>query len=113
MIGIDQLLVVSGTTDSNAAVLAANPGTGDGITVLGTTLVVKRFTDTPINAPGVTRHRVAGKWLCGGASNAGAGVLRRFFADAELEELSRQIKPETDSGLTLRRWLAGRTFPGG
>ena len=75
---------------------------GDGITVLGTTLVMKCFTETPLNAPGVTSHRVGGRWLCGGASNAGAGVLRRFYSDDQLSELSRQINPDTDSGLRLR-----------
>ena len=95
------LKVMAGTTDSNASVLAANPGPGDGITVLGTTLVMKRFTDVPISATGITRHKVGGRWLCGGASNAGAGVLRRFFTDEELKELSRQIDPDTSSGLVL------------
>ncbi len=72
---------MAGTTDSNAAVLATDPGDDDGITVLGTTLVMKRFTALPIHAPGITSHRVGGRWLCGGASNAGAGVLRQFFSD--------------------------------
>ena len=64
--------IVAGTTDSNAAVLATYPGDDDGITVLGTTLVMKRFTAHPIHGPGITSHRVGGRWLCGGASNAGA-----------------------------------------
>ena len=96
------LQVVAGTTDSNAAVLAADPGPDDGITVLGTTLVMKRFMAAPIRGAGVTVHRVGGQWLCGGASNAGGGVLRRFFSDDLLAELSRQIDPDRDSGLTLR-----------
>ena len=95
------LQVVAGTTDSNAAVLAADPGHDDGITVLGTTLVIKRFTTQPIHGVGITRHRVGGRWLCGGASNTGGGILRRFFNDDQLEELSRQIDPESDSGLTF------------
>ena len=106
------VLVVAGTTDSNAAVLASAPKLDDGITVLGTTLVMKRFTETPIHAIGITRHRIGGQWLCGGASNAGAGVLRRFFTDAELVELSRQINPEKDSGLELLPLPAqGERFP--
>lgn len=101
------LLVVAGTTDSNAAVLAADPGPDDGVTVLGTTLVMKRLMAAPIRGAGVTVHRVGGQWLCGGASNAGGGVLRRFFSDDLLAELSRQIDPERNSGLTLRP-LPGR-----
>ena len=108
----EQLKVIAGTTDSNAAVLAADPGDDDGITVLGTTLVMKRFTDRPIRGPGITSHRVGGRWLCGGASNAGCGVLSRFFDDELLKELSRQIDPETDSGLSLRPYpTRGERFP--
>ena len=108
----EDLLIVAGTTDSNAAVLAAEPDATEGVTVLGTTLVMKRFTEQPLQAQGVTRHRVGGRWLCGGASNAGAGVLRRFFSDAQLVELSRQIDPETDSGLFYRPLPApGERFP--
>jgi sugar (pentulose or hexulose) kinase len=104
--------IVAGTTDSNAAVLATDPGDDDGITVLGTTLVMKRFTALPIHAPGITSHRVGGRWLCGGASNAGAGVLRQFFSDELLLELSRQINPETNSGLAFRPLpRPGERFP--
>ncbi len=104
--------VVAGSTDANAAVLAANPQAGDGITLLGTTLVLKQFCDKPIQAPGVSCHRVAGRWLVGGASNAGAGILRRFFSDDQLIELSRQINPAQPSGLSLRpSSVIGERFP--
>jgi sugar (pentulose or hexulose) kinase len=104
--------VVAGSTDANAAVLAANPRAGDGITLLGTTLVLKQFCDKPIQAPGVSCHRVAGRWLVGGASNAGAGILRRFFSDDQLIELSRQINPAQPSGLALRpSSVIGERFP--
>ena len=93
--------VVAGSTDANAGVLAANPQEGDGISVLGTTLVLKQFVASPISAPGVSCHRVDGRWLLGGASNAGAGILRRFFSDAQIAELSRQIDPHRPSGLDL------------
>ena len=93
--------VVAGSTDANAAVLAADPQPGDGITVLGTTLVLKQFVERPIQAPGVSCHRVDGRWLLGGASNAGAGILRRFFNDEQIGELSRQIDPDRPTGLDL------------
>ncbi|MEX1316305.1 MAG: FGGY-family carbohydrate kinase [Synechococcaceae cyanobacterium] len=99
--------VVAGSTDANAAVLAAEPGDHDGVSVLGTTLVLKQWCAQPIRGPGVSCHRVAGRWLVGGASNAGAGVLRRYFSDQQLAELSRQIDPATRSGLALRP-LPGR-----
>ncbi|MFM7085616.1 MAG: FGGY-family carbohydrate kinase [Cyanobium sp.] len=104
--------VVAGSTDANAGVLAADPQEGDGITVLGTTLVLKQFVAAPISAPGVSCHRVGGRWLLGGASNAGAGILRRFFSDAEIAELSRQIDPRRPSGLDLLPLPArGERFP--
>ncbi|MEB3185554.1 MAG: FGGY-family carbohydrate kinase [Cyanobacteriota bacterium] len=104
--------VVAGTTDANAGVLAADPSPGDGITVLGTTLVLKQFCPRPLQGPGISCHRVAGRWLVGGASNAGAGVLRLFFSDGQLEELSRQIDPRQPSGLSLRPLpAAGERFP--
>ena len=104
--------VVAGSTDANAAVLAADPQPGDGITVLGTTLVLKQFCPLPIQGPGISCHRVGGRWLVGGASNAGAGVLRQFFTDGQLAELSRQIDPRQASGLALRPLPSrGERFP--
>lgn len=103
----DQCLVVAGSTDANAGVLAAEPRGGDGITVLGTTLVLKQFCPEPIEGPGISCHRVAGRWLVGGASNAGAGILRHFFSDEQIAELSRQIDPSQPTGLQLRP-LPGR-----
>ena len=95
----DSVSIVAGTTDSNAAVLAANPDESDGVTVLGSTLVVKCFNDAPLNGPGITSHRVGGRWLCGGASNTGGAVLLQKFPGIDLAELSRQIDPELTSGL--------------
>lgn len=113
LLGLPQACeVVSGSTDANGAVLAAAPGAGDGITVLGTTLVLKQFVPAPIKAPGVSCHRVAGRWLVGGASNAGAGILRRFYSDSQIRELSRQIDPDQSSGLRLRPLPGiGERFP--
>ena len=104
--------VVAGTTDASAAVLAADLKPGDGVAVLGTTLVLKQFSDHPLQGPGISCQRVAGRWLVGGASNAGAGVLRRFFSEAQLVELSRQIDPRRSSGLALRPLpRPGERFP--
>ena len=104
--------VVAGSTDANAAVLAADPLPSDGIAVLGTTLVLKQFVPEPLLGPGLSCHRVAGRWLLGGASNAGAGILRRFFNDAQIAALSRQIDPGQPTGLQLRPLLGtGERFP--
>lgn len=104
--------VVAGSTDANAAVLAAGVEAGDGVTVLGSTLVLKGFSPEPIQAAGISCHRLAGRWLIGGASNAGGAVLRRFFDDRQLQELSRQIDLSHPSGLALRPLLSrGERFP--
>ena len=104
--------VVAGSTDASAAVIAADPQPGDGVTVLGTTLALKQVVPEPIVAPGVSCQRFGGHWLVGGASNAGAGVLRQFFTDVQLQELSRQIDPRRSTGLSLRPLpRAGERFP--
>jgi sugar (pentulose or hexulose) kinase len=104
--------VVAGSTDASAAVLAADPQPGDGIAVLGTTLALKQVVPDPLQGPGVSCQRLGAAWLVGGASNAGAGVLRQFFSDYQLQELSRQIDPRRPSGLQLRPLpRPGERFP--
>jgi len=96
-----KLILISGTTDSNASLIAAGLEKEDGLTVLGTTIVVKKIIDKPINKKGVTNHRVNGHWICGGASNAGCGILSQLFSDSEIKELSRQINPSKNTSLNL------------
>jgi xylulokinase len=51
-------------------------------------------------------------WLTGGASNTGGAVLREFFTDAELENLSREIDSSQASELNYYPLLkAGERFP--
>jgi len=92
----------AGTTDSNAAFIAADVNEiGIGVTSLGTTLALKQLSTQRIEASeyGVYSHRYGDLWLTGGASNAGAGVLRRYFDDKQLASLSAQIDPLRDSPL--------------
>ncbi len=97
----EKLMLISGTTDSNASFIASGLGKEDGLTVLGTTIVVKKIIDNPIKKQGITNHRVNGDWICGGASNAGCGILSQFFSDLEIKELSRQINPSKNTSLNL------------
>jgi sugar (pentulose or hexulose) kinase len=71
------------------------------VTSLGSTLVLKQLSQRRIEAPeyGVYSHRYGDLWLVGGASNAGAAVLRRYFDDAQLATLSMRINPLRDSPL--------------
>lgn len=107
--------IVAGTTDSNAAAIAAGIETrGDAVTSLGSTLVVKVLSDRPVAdaASGVYSHSLLGNWLAGGASNSGGAVLRHFFDDEALQRLSDRIDPATDPGLDYYPLLQpGERFP--
>ncbi|WJW76527.1 FGGY-family carbohydrate kinase [Thiohalobacter sp. IOR34] len=92
----EDTLVVAGTTDSTAAVLATGvQRPGQAVSVLGSTLVLKVLAERPLNAPeyGIYSHRLGDLWLIGGASNSGGAVLRRFFSQAQLTELTARLDP--------------------
>ncbi len=108
----NELQIISGTTDSNAAFLAAGVNKKQGLTVLGTTIVLKKNINNPIKEKGITIHRVSGDWICGGASNAGCGILSKFFSDSELKELSNQINTSKKTSLNfLPLNSKGERFP--
>ena len=94
--------ICSGTTDANAAFIATGCiQAGDAVTSLGSTLVLKilNTSQTEDLATGVYSHKLGQYWLCGGASNAGAGILRQFFSDQQLTEISKTINFHCASGL--------------
>ena len=94
--------VRAGTTDSIAAFLAAGvTHTGDAVTSLGSTLVLKLLSDVRVESVehGVYSHWFGRRWLAGGASNAGGAVLRQFFDDRTLALLSERIDPTVASPL--------------
>eukprot|EP00434_Breviolum_minutum_P012415 symbB.v1.2.010935.t1/scaffold722.1/size169129/12 len=97
--------VAAGTTDSIAAFLAAETTeVGEAVTSLGSTLAVKLRSLVRVDdaAFGIYSHRLGGdpvQWLVGGASNTGGVVLRKFFTDKVLKQLSSEIDAEKDSGL--------------
>ena len=95
------LKVIAGTTDSNAGVLATFPKKNDGITILGSTIVIKKFVDKPLTGKGISNHKILGNWLSGGASNAGGSILLDFFNLEYINELSKQINPYKSTGIDL------------
>jgi sugar (pentulose or hexulose) kinase len=97
----NNLQVIAGTTDSNAGVLATFPNKNDGITILGSTIVIKKFVNKPLAGDGISNHKLLGNWLSGGASNTGAAILLDFFNLEYIEELSKQINPHKSTGLDL------------
>jgi sugar (pentulose or hexulose) kinase len=108
-------LVLAGTTDSTAAVVAAG-GTrpGEAVTCLGSSLVLKIVGCEPVSAPeyGVYSHRFGERWLIGGASNSGGAVLRQYFDDRQIRLLSESLRPELPTGLDYYPLPAqGERFP--
>jgi len=107
--------IIAGTTDSTAAFLACgaeNPG--DAMTCLGSTLVTKIISSSPVfcSQHGVYSHRILGRWLAGGASNSGGSALLKYFSVAEMEQLSELLRPEQTTGLDFYPLPdAGERFP--
>ncbi len=111
----DDCIVRAGTTDGVAAFMAAGAAeTGEAVTSLGSTLVLKLLSESRVEdaASGVYSHRWGKRWLAGGASNSGGAVLRQFFDDKRLAALSEKIDPTTSSGLDYYPLPApGERFP--
>lgn len=97
-----QAKIAAGTTDGVAAFIATRAdASGDAVTSLGTTLVVKLLATQPIFAAsqGVYSHRLGERWLAGGASNSGGAALLMHFSAEEMERLTPQLAPERPTGL--------------
>jgi len=110
-----QCKVCAGTTDSNAAFFASGASQpGEAVTSLGSTLVLKLLSETPVNsrAHGIYSHRWGDLWLVGGASNTGGAVLQHFFSPEELTTLSQKIPVGEPSPLDYYPLLQpGERFP--
>jgi len=116
-----QCVICAGTTDSNAvtiACLAHTPPAGLGITILGSTMVLKVLTPNPIfhGDYGIYSHRWhdphLNLYVAGGASNTGGAVLKHFFTDQELADVSLSIDPHQASPYDYYPLLqVGERFP--
>ena len=93
---------VAGTTDGCAAFLASGAERpGDGVTSLGSTLVLKLLSDRPVFVPqsGIYSHRIGDMWLAGGASNTGGAALLQHFSAGQMRALEQRLSPGRDTGL--------------
>ena len=107
--------LVTGTTDSTAAFIATGARqTGEAVTSLGSTLVTKIISSSPIYSAehGIYSHKLFNRWLAGGASNSGGAALLRFFSVSEMAELTPLLDPQNDTGLDYYPLPAtGERFP--
>jgi len=112
-----QLRIVTGCTDSTAAVIATGANKiGDAITSLGSTLVVKIISDKAISNSefGIYSQPYNGNYLVGGGSNSGGAVLKHFFSPTQMRQMSKLIKLKNSkpTGLNYYPLLQnGERFP--
>ncbi len=108
-------LVIAGTTDSTAAVMATGAqNRGDAVTCLGSTLVLKVIAKQPIFEPtyGIYSQPLFDQWLVGGASNTGGAVLLNYFTVKQLQDMTPLLKPTTRTGLDYYPLISpGERFP--
>ena len=107
--------IVTGTTDSIAAFIATGASrTGEAVTSLGSTLVLKIISDKPVFAArfGIYSHRLGDNWLVGGASNSGGAILKKLFSQEQLDAMTEQLNPEQETGLRYYPMTqTGERFP--
>ncbi len=110
-----QTHIISGTTDSTAGAMALGMNrVGQGMTVLGSSLVMKVISKQPyFNAKmGIYSHRLGKNWLVGGASNAGGQSLLAHFNLQQIIKMSQQIDPLTTHNLDYYPLISkGERFP--
>lgn len=111
----ESVMVMAGTTDSTAAFIATGASErGEAVTSLGSTIVTKVIADKPVFAPeyGVYSQPLGEQWLVGGGSNSGGAVLRHYFSDIQMQQMTPQLLPETSTGLDYYPlWSKGERFP--
>ncbi|MDJ0597414.1 MAG: FGGY-family carbohydrate kinase [Crocosphaera sp.] len=107
--------VCTGTTDSIAAFLASGINhPGEGVTSLGSTIVLKLLSYHRVEdiGSGIYSHRLGNLWLTGGASNTGGAVLKHFFTNEELKTISQKINISKRTKLDYYPLLKpGERFP--
>ena len=108
--------IYAGMTDGCAAQIASGAiAQGNWNSVIGTTLVMKGVTDQLLHDPSgvVYSHRSPdGKWLPGGASNCGAGLIAKQFMPDEMETLNRAAVGVGPTGVVIYPLMGtGERYP--
>ena len=111
----EQTQVLSGTTDSTAAIMATGASQpGEAVTSLGSTLVLKIITEDPVfnKDYGVYSQPFGDYWLVGGSSNSGGAVLRHYFDDQTMQTMESELNIAQSTGLDYYPLLQnGERFP--
>ena len=111
----ESVQIVAGMTDGCTAQIAAGAvHDGDTMGVLGTTLVLKAVSETPVeSADGAVYSHLApdGHYWAGGASNPGAGILAVEFAGEDLGALDRRVADTVAGYVRYPLSVAGERFP--
>ena len=107
--------ICTGSTDANAAFMATrSTRPGDAVTSIGSTLVLKILNRNLIQDlhSGVYSHKLGDLWLVGGASNAGAQVLRQYFSEEQIVDYSTRMNLQQPTGLKYYPLTSiGERFP--
>ncbi len=107
--------IIAGTTDSTAAFIATGAcRPGEAVTSLGSTLVLKVLSETPVFAPeyGVYSQPLGELWLVGGGSNSGGAVLRQIFTPKQIDTMTGNLKPDEPTGMDYYPLCSpGERFP--
>ncbi len=110
-----QTQILSGSTDSTAAIMATGAQqSGEAITSLGSTLVLKVITEQPLfnKGYGIYSQPFGDFWLAGGGSNSGGAVLRHYFSDQQMQSMQTQLQADKATGLNYYPLLHdGERFP--
>lgn len=96
-----KLNICAGTTDSTAAIIASGAAdVGQAITSLGSTLVMKVISEHPVfdAQSGVYSQPYGKLWLVGGSSNSGGEVLKNYFNDEQLTQLTKSLDLKRKQG---------------
>ncbi|MBS1800578.1 MAG: carbohydrate kinase [Acidobacteria bacterium] len=108
--------IYAGMTDGCAAQIASGAiAEGSWNSVIGTTLVMKGVTGALLHDPAgvVYSHRSPdGRWLPGGASNCGAGLIAKQFMPEEMESLNRAALRADPTGVVVYPLMGtGERYP--
>nr|AUG32606.1 putative carbohydrate kinase, FGGY family protein [Paulinella longichromatophora] len=105
-------LVIAGTSNDNAGIIATPSNQTDGITILNNRLSLNCFIETPFYSNGVVSYRLGHSWVGRGVSRAGTSILKYLFSYEIINDLSRQINPNIPSGLHYYPLVSqGEVFP--